>query len=388
MRTGPLTEPRFRLVLGGALVSYFGTWAHNLAARWTAATLSPSPLAVTAVEFLQLIPFVLLSIPAGKLADRLDRRRVLISTSLGLASVAALMAALAAIGVLSLPVLYLTTALMGVLGAFQGPAWQATVPRQVPDAEVPRAVALLSMSFNLARAVGPMLGAWLLGHGGAALAFATNAGSYLLIGGVLSRLPPQPPLPITTDVPGSPWDYAPLRRLYVLVFAFGLGAITTLSLLPIVARDALAGDATLYGRLLSSFGLGAVATGLLLSVRRGRPPLGPAAIAAALGCLGLGLATTPLTGMLAAALSGGGWIATQSSANGAVQLVAPAPIRARAMGTYLVAAVSGHTSGSLIWGLCAEHFGLFPTFLIAALWLCGMSVYAFRTSAELSCATS
>jgi MFS family permease len=357
----PLRHTRFRALWLAGLVSFLGTWVHNVAARWSAATLSPSPMAVSAVDALQLAPMVLLSLFAGTLADALDRRRLLIATHAGLAVVVATMGVLAAFERLTLPVLLSLTFLLGILGALNGPAWQATVPRQVPDEEVPKAVALMSTGFNLARAVGPAAGAWMLVAVGPAAAFFTNAASYMFIGLLLWRLPPQPPAVVTGPV-RSPLSEPGLVRLYVVGLAFGLFAMPSLSLLPVVARDALVGDAQSYGRLLSAFGLGAVSSGLLVAsaVQRfgNRPFIATTTVVSALGLFVLSSAHTLPQALVGAALSGMGWIGTISTVNAGVQMRAPAEVRARALAYYLTFAVGGQAVGSLFGGWMASHLGL------------------------------
>ncbi len=365
----PLAHSRFRALWLAGLVSFLGTWVHNVAARWTAATLSPSPLAVSAVDALQLVPMVLLSLFAGTLADALDRRRLLIATHAGLAAVVATMGVLAAMEALSLEVLLGLTFVLGVLGALNGPAWQATVPRQVPDDEVMKAVALMSTGFNLARAVGPAAGAWMLVTVGPAAAFFTNAASYTFIGLLLWRLPPQPPS-IHPGPVRSPLSEPGLVRLYVVGLAFGLFAMPSLSLLPVVARDALAGGAESYGRLLSAFGIGAVSSGLLVAtaIRRfgNRPFIAATTVVSAAGLAVLSVAHTMPAALVGAALSGMGWIGTVSTVNAGVQMRAPAEVRARALAYYLTFAVGGQATGSVLGGWLATHFGLAFTFRASA----------------------
>lgn len=342
-------------------MSFLGTWVHNVAARWTAATLSTSPLTVSAVDTLQLLPMVLLSLVAGTLADRADRRQLLIATHVGLTGVAALMGILALSGRMTLEVLLVSTFALGVLGALNGPAWQATVPRQVPDEEVPKAIALMSTGFNLARAVGPAAGAWMLVSVGPGAAFLTNAASYLVIGALLWRLPPQPPV-LHEGERASPITDPGLVRLYAVVAFFGLFAMPSLSLLPVVARDAVAGGAADYGRLLSAFGLGAVSAGLVVAsgARRfgNRPFITLTCLASAGGFWVVAHAETLAWAMAGAALCGVGWIGTISTVNAAVQMRAPAAVRARALAFYLTFAVAGQASGSFLGGWMASNLGL------------------------------
>ncbi len=357
----PLAHSRFRALWFAGLVSFLGTWVHNVAARWTAATLSPSPLAVSAVDALQLAPMVLLSLLAGRLADAHDRRNVLVATNTGLSLAALAMAGLAYAGALSLPALLALTGGMGVLGALNGPAWQATVPRQVPDEEIPKAVALMSTGFNLARAVGPGAGAWMLVALGPAAAFLTNAVSFLVIGALLWKLPPQPPSG-NHAAARSPLSEPGLVRLYVVALFFGLFAMPSLSLLPVVARDALHGGAASYGELLSSFGVGAVGAGLVVAsaVRRfgNRPFIALTCLLSAAGLGVLSVAVTLPVAVVGAGLAGMGWLGTISTVNAGVQVRAPPEVRARALAYYLTFAVGGQASGSLLGGWVASHFGL------------------------------
>lgn len=377
----PLRHPRFRSLWLAGLVSFLGTWTHNVAARWAAATLSAAPLAVSAIDTAQLAPMVLLTVAAGRLADRVDRRRLLVQTNLGLAACAGLMGAAAAADLLSLGVLYGVSIAMGVLSALNGPAWQATVPRQVPDHEVPAAVNLMSTGFNLARSVGPALGAWMLVEAGPAWAFWANAATYSLIAFLMARLPPQEISP-APEARARPWRVPALRRLYAAVFAFGLLAMPSLSLLAVVARDRVGGDASAYGTLLGAFGAGAVATGLLVAsatARFGRRFF----VAASIGLSALGLAVLSGADGLGPAIAGAlvcgaGWIGTLSTINAAVQLQAPPGGRGEILGAYLAAAVAGQATGSFVWGWAASPLGLEGALRACSLGLAVLSVLVWR----------
>lgn len=367
----PLRHPRFRGLWFAGLVSFLGTWVHNVAARWTAATLSDSPLAVSTIDTLQLLPMVLLTIAAGHVADNLDRRLLLVGVHIALATLATIMGAVAYTGHLGLPELFGLTACIGACGALNGPAWQATVPRQVPDEEVPAAVALMASGFNLARAVGPAAGAWILVHVGAAWAFWVNAASYALIGALLWRLPPQPVHPARGDT-RSPLHVPALRKLYLAVTAFGLFAMPSLSLLPVLARDELGGEASAYGELLAAFGLGAVSVGLVVAF--GARRFGTrvwVALTCLASALGLALLTRPGLAFVGAAICGVGWIGTLSTLNAAVQMRAPAAVRSRSLAWYLTFAVAGQSTGSFLGGWIATS-----TSLSTALWASSVGLVA------------
>lgn len=372
LRLGPLRHRRFRWLWFAGLASFLGTWTHNVAARWTAATLSVSPLSVTTVDTLQVLPVVFLSLGAGKLADSMDRRRLLITTHAILAAITALMGMFAVTGRLNLPILFALTALIGGFGALNGPAWQATVPRQVPDDEVPGAVALISTAFNVARTIGPAVGAWALLYFGSATAFFANSVSYVFIGLLMWRLPPQPPRPFEGRV-ASPLADPTLLQLYLVILVFGLLATPPLALLPVIARDALAGGARSYGGVLSAFGMGAACTGPFVAAasrRLGyRAFVASACAAGTAGLVALSLASTLPAAMLGASLCGSGWIAAVSTTNAKVNTHAPAAVRGRAMAFYITFAFSGQAGGSFIGGWVAQHAGLATALQIYAVLL-------------------
>lgn len=372
----PLRHDRFRALWLAGLVSFLGTWVHNVAARWTATTLSSSPLIVSAVDTLQLLPMVLLSLAAGSLADRTDRRRLLVLTHIGLGCVALSMALLAWQDALGLTSLLAFTFTIGLFGALNGPAWQATIPRQVPDDEVPRAVALMSTGFNLARAIGPGVGAWILVQAGAGWAFLVNAVSYLLIGTLIARLPPQPPAATGDD--RSPLGDPRLVRFYLVVLGFGLFAMPSLTLLPLVARGLEGGDAGTYGALLSAFGVGAVTTGLFVASSASRfgerPVIALTTATAGAGLAALATAHSLPQALLGAAVCGAGWIGTLSTVNAGVQMQAEAPVRGRALAYYLTFAVGGQATGSFLGGALAEAFGITAALQIHAFLLVILTV--------------
>jgi predicted MFS family arabinose efflux permease len=360
----------------GALGSFIGTWIHNTAARWTAVSLSDKAIVVGSLDFLAMAPLAFLAVPAGRLADTMDRRRFLLVTNTGLAISTALLAGVAYMGWLGVPNLLLLTLFSGVFSAFQTPAWQATVPRQVPDSLVPRAVALMSMGFNGARAIGPTLGAYLLQYTGAAFAFAINAATYIMVSLMLARLPPQPP--VAADSGESDFFQNPLlKRLLVLVFLFNIPAVSTITLLPVLAKTTFSGQVTSYGHLLGGFGVGAVGGALVLATRnlerRGRAMVGGSFLVS-LGSLILGVVEVEGLAIAGTFLCGIGWTFTLVNANALVQLRAPAAGRSRILAWYLSAAVFGQAGGSLLSGALADWIGAQSNYQVDAVLLVGMTV--------------
>src|SRR5262245_12400311 len=175
----PLREPTFRALWIAALASNIGTWIQDVAASWLMITLSPSPILVSLMQTASSLPFFLLALPAGALADVVDRRRLLIFSQSWMMTVAALLGALTLAGLITPAGLLGLTFALGLGAALNGPAWQATTPELVPREELPAAVALNGVGFNLARAVGPALGGFVVAAGGPPTAFLLNAASFL-----------------------------------------------------------------------------------------------------------------------------------------------------------------------------------------------------------------
>jgi MFS family permease len=269
----PLRRPLFRALWVATVVSNIGTWMQNVGAAWLMTALTPSPVMVALVQAATSLPVFLVGLPAGALADVVDRRRLLLWTQGWMLAAAAALGALALAGVITPWVLLLLTFALGLGAALNAPAWQAIVPELVPHADLPAAVALNSVGFNIARAVGPALGGAIVALAGARAVFLLNAASFLGVIGVLYRG--------QRAAPVSRWPaehvvgairaglryvrYAPtLRAVLVRGGIFILCGSALWALLPLVARNELGLNATGYGLLLGALGVGAIAGALLL----------------------------------------------------------------------------------------------------------------------------
>src|SRR4051812_21760769 len=192
----PLRNPLFRSLWIAAVVSYTGTWMQNVGAGWLMAVLTLSPLMVGLVQAANTVPVFLLILPAGALADILDRRRLLIATQAWMTIAAVVLGILTLAGLATPWVLLGFTALLGIGAVMNDPAWQAITPEVVSDDQLASAVALNSAGFNVARAIGPALGGLVIAAGGtllggmvarnmspaaagAGVAFLLNAASFL-----------------------------------------------------------------------------------------------------------------------------------------------------------------------------------------------------------------
>ena len=269
----------FALLWSATLVSNIGTWMHDVGAGWLMTTLNPSPAVVTLVQAATTLPVFLFALFAGTLADRIDKRRLLIVVNLALVVIIAGLAVLVASDRMTPGLLVGITFLIGTGAAFMAPAWQAVVPELVPRTHLQPAIALNSMGINISRAIGPALAGFLITAVGLAAPFAVNAASHVLI--IIALLFWRRPEPKPVTLPPEPIGAAmitglrhaahngPLKATLVRAASFFVFASAYWALLPLVARDMPGGGAELYGFMLAAIGAGAVTGALLLPrVRR------------------------------------------------------------------------------------------------------------------------
>lgn len=367
----PLRYPVFRAVWVASTLSNLGGLIQSVGASWMMLSIARSADKVALVQASVALPVMMLSLFAGAMADNLDRRKVMLVAQVFMLLVSVSLAVCAWTEALSPWLLLCFTFLIGCGGAFNAPAWQASVGDMLPRPQLPAAVALNSMGFNIARSVGPAIGGAIVAAAGAAAAFAVNAVSYLGLIVVLARWRPAPsPQLLPRETLGvavaagiryasmSPIIRAVLGRSLV----FGIGGSVVAALLPLVAKTLDEGGPLTYGSLLGAFGIGAVA-GALLSARLRRLLSTEAVVrgssltfAIAVGSVGVST-YLPLT-LLMLLVAGAGWVLALSTFNVAVQLSAPRWVVARALSLYQMAAFGGIAAGSWLWGAVAASEGL------------------------------
>ncbi|HMA37118.1 MAG TPA: MFS transporter [Chloroflexia bacterium] len=380
----PLGQAVFRSIWIALVASNIGTWMQSVGAAWLMTELTPSPLLVALMQTATSLPILLLGLPAGALADVVDRRRLLLVTESWLLLVALTLGVLTLAGAMSAWTLLVLIFLMGVGGALDGPAWQAVVSDVVERPDLPAAVALNIVGFNMARAIGPALGGLVVAAAGPGAVFLLNAASFLAVLGViyrwrhtraLSAAPPEAMLGATLTGMRYVRHAPALQAVLVRVGAFIFGASALWGLLPVVARHELGLDATGYGLVLGSLGAGAVGGALLLPRLRRVLPLDRLTGAATLVFAGatLALAYLRFTPLVLVSMIGGGvaWMAMTSSVNGAMQTAAPAWMRARAVSLYIMVFQGGMAVGGFAWGALAQQFGAGTALAGAALALVG-----------------
>ncbi len=366
----PLRHKVFRQFWAASQVSNFGGLVQSVGAAWLMTSLTTSPSMIALVQTSSTLPIMLFSLSAGALADNYDRRQImLIAQALMLVASVALVAA-AYSGILTPWTLLGFTFLIGLGTALNNPSWQAALGDIVPRENLPEAVSLNSMGFNLMRSIGPALGGVIVATAGAAAAFAVNAVSYLPFLATLILWRPAVRPTIVPRESFGPAVGAGLRyvamspnllKVMLRGLLFGLGAISVLALLPLVARDLVQGGAFTYGIMLGAFGLGAIGGGLLNATLRQRMT-NEGLVRAAFACFGLGVLILSQSRMLwvslpAIMLTGACWVLALSLFNVTVQLSSPRWVVGRALSLYQMATFGGLAIGSLIWGALAETIG-------------------------------
>jgi MFS family permease len=387
----PLRHPAFRALWIANLASNTGLWIQNTGAGWMMTSLAPSPVMVSLVQAAAMLPVFLFALPGGALADVLDRRSALIAAQLWIAAAGLLLAALAAAGLLGAWGLLALTFAIGAGTAVVFPAWAAATPELVPREDMVQAVALNGVGFNLARALGPALGGFVLAAAGPAAAFALNALGFLaLLWALVAWRRPAPPrsglpperLPSAVRA-GVRFALAvPAMRAAILrACAFFLFASAVWALLPLVVRERLGLGPAAFGLMLGVAGCGAVAAGVAMPALRARLPQGRLVFFASL----LAYAATALLGLaphwapaaLAMLLFGAAWLAAGSTLGVAAQLTAPAWARARALGVYHLSFFGALALGSALWGWVGTRAGV-PVALALCAGLGAMAAAAVR----------
>ncbi len=377
---GPFRHPAYAVIWIATVVANIGSWMYVAAAGWLMTSLDPSALTVSLVQVADGLPMLLLAIPAGALADIVDKRRLLIAVEIGIAIVSSTFAILVWFELVTAFSLLGFMFLIGAGAALTAPAWQSIVPMLVPKPDLPKAVAANSVGVNISRAIGPALGGGLIAVSGIAAPFGINGISNIgTIGALLWWRPPPPP---ASNLRAENLFGAmragirharanpPLRATLVRALAFFPFGSAYWALLPLVSRTQIDGGPKLYGLLLGAIGVGAVAGASLM--HRLRVALGADGLVAA-GTVGTaaalvlyGFASEPSAAIIASLLAGMSWIAVLASLNVSAQVALPNWVRGRGLAIYVTFMFGGLSIGSAVWGEVAEWLGLRAAHLIAA----------------------
>lgn len=375
----PLRAPVFRALWLAAVASNVGTWMHNVGAEWQMTTLAPTPFLVALMQTAETAPTFLMALPAGALADIVDRRRLLLAAQAWMLVAAVALAAVTLLGLTTPAVLLLLTFALGLGAALNAPAWQAIVPELVSRDDLPGAVSLNSVAYNIARAVGPALGGLVVAAAGPWAVFLLNSFSFLGVIVVIYRWRREAALSVapTERLAGAIRAglryarHAPeLRNVLLRTGVFASAASALWAMLPLLARRELGLGAVGYGVLLGGLGFGAIAGAFILPrVRRGLSVnLLVVAATVIFAAATAALAATENYWLLWAAMAAGGlaWMAAMSSFNVGAQTVVPEWVRARALALYLLVFFGSLAAGAAAWGALAERVGIHAALYAAA----------------------
>jgi MFS family permease len=377
----PLREPLFRSLWIAAVISYTGSWMQNVATGWLMTSLTSSPMWVALVQVVVSLPVLLIALPAGALADIIDRRKFLLFTQASMVAAASVLGVMTLTRTVTPEILLVFTFLLGVGAVMNDPAWQSLTPDLVPPTKLAAAVALNSAGFNIARAVGPALGGLVIatmgsGTAGSGWAFLLNAVSFF---GVILFLYVWKPAKAErrngttsfTEAIAIGLRYARqeprIRTVLVRTLMFSLFASAFWALLPLIASRF---GAEGFGAMLAFFGLGAlVGAGVLALARRRLSPDAVIVYATLIFAIALcGLVRSPSLAVASAfsAAAGLAWISILATLSLAAQTVAPAWVRARVISMYVLVLQGGLALGSAVWGAMASSAGVQFTLTFAA----------------------
>ena len=375
----PLRHTVFRRIWLASLLSNLGLLIQGVGAAWAMTQMTSSADKVALVQTALMLPVMLISMPAGAIADMYDRRIVaLVSLSIALVGATAL-SVLAWLGLVTPEVLLAFCFIVGSGMALFGPAWQSSVSEQVPAETLPSAVALNGISYNIARSFGPAIGGVIVATSGAVAAFAVNALLYIPLFIVLflwrrtsepSRLPRERLNRAIVSgvryIANSPSIRIVLGRTLVT----GLIGGSVSALMPLVARDLLHGGAQTYGIMLGAFGMGAVVGALNIGELRKRMSGEAAVRACTLTMAGaiaaVALSREPVLTAAALVVAGAAWMLAVALFNIGVQLSAPRWVAGRSLAAFQASIAGGIAIGSWGWGRLTDAAGVETALLVSA----------------------
>ncbi len=352
---------------------------HETGAQWLMTSLDPSPEMVAAVRTAMTIPVFCLALPAGVWADQFDRRYWLIASQSLLILIASLMAVLAIFDLITPALLLVLTAAMGIAMILNQPAWQALTPELVPPALIPSAVQAGSVSFNLARSLGPLAAGLLIASFGVGATFLFNAISFLGVIAVLLVWRPELESKSNRATPEFMNELrkgvflignsANIRNVLLRVFVFALSGSILWSLLSLVATEKLAFQERGFGFCLGLIGLGAVTGAWFLPAIRenhsSEAIMRLAQFVFAAICILIGLTQSAVVILPGLLLVGACWMTTMTTLNATAQVYLPSKFRARGMAAYMMAFSLGIAMGSATWGWLAWWQGISTAFVVA-----------------------
>jgi MFS family permease len=379
--------PDFRLLWIGAFTSSIGTAMQQVAQSWLVLEISNSPFLLGLDAFLGSIPIFLFTLIGGVVADRMDRRRLLILSQVIQLTCAFLLASLIYLHVVRIWHILSLSFVVGTAQAFGGPAYQALVPSLVEPEDLPNAIALQSIQFNLARVVGPIIGGVTFTKLGYVWCFSLNGFSYIaviisLVLLTIRFIPAKAEVSMMTSMKqGIAFirNQSAMEALIVLAFCMTFLGIPLLTFLPVFTKSVFREGPSTFTTMLSVFGAGSVIGALMVAgmgniQNKGRIALGM------LVCLGVTMAAFALSKVLIFSylllfLAGVALISVFAMISSLVQLITGNEMRGRVMSVYNVAFRGGMPIGSLVTGWLVPRFTAPLVLAVNGTLLCVLGLY-------------
>ena len=371
----------------GACLSSVGTWMQKLAQSWLVFELTNSAWSLALDAFLGEIPIFLFSLIGGVVADRMDRRKLLLISQFIQMTCAITLAALLFRGAVRVEFIYCLSFIVGTAQAFGGPAYQSIIPSLVPKDDLQNAIALNSIQFNLARVIGPVIGGIAMAQLGAAWCFTLNGLSFIAVIISLLMLPARLPIGAKKESPLDAMkggiafvrDREGMLALIVLAFLMTLLGLPLVTFLPVMARDVLHLGADAYSTLLSISGLGSVTGALIVASMSNIKSKGRAAllILTLLGGITIAFSASKIfwVSCVILFLGGAALISVFTLVASLVQLQTTDDMRGRVMSVYNVAFRGGMPFGNLTSGRLMELHGAPFILAINGTLLIALAVY-------------
>jgi MFS family permease len=370
-----LRLPGFRPVWFADFISNLGFFAQSVGAGWLMTSLTRDAHVIALVQTASALPLFLVAIPSGVLADLVDRRGLIRTMNAIMVLIAGVLAVLTMLDVITPVTLLVATFALGLADAIQEPAWGALIPEIVSESDLPSAIALNGINFNLSRVVSPPVAGLLVAVFGPAIAFAVNAASFVPTVFVMH---PQDTTRRVTMIAfregfektlGLVRTSVPVRDVLLRNAAFGTCSSVIFALLPLYVRVTLHANSTEFGLLFGAIGAGSVAVAQVLGQLRARFGVPNSILLGTivLGCsiIALGCSNSMIVAYLALFVAGFGWLTVLSSLNTAIQFAVPPEHRASGFSLYLVTSQGISAFGSAAWGAFAASFGSNAAFICA-----------------------
>lgn len=382
-RVGPFTPLRhglFRRIWTASLFSNFGQLIQGVGAAWAMTELTGRADMVALVQSATFAPMMLLSLFSGAIADSYDRRKIALF-ALSTALVGALgISLITMLGMLTPAWILVSCFVVGTGMALFGPAWQSSVGEQVPARELPQAIALNSISYNIARSFGPAIGGLLVASAGVIAAFVFNALAYIPLIVVMmfwrrpaetSRLPPEALGRAIISGARFVLHSPPIRTVLIRTTLISITGAAASALMPLVAHELLGGDADLYGLLLGGFGVGAVIGALALSSIKERMSdersVSLFCLLTGAAMIGVGFSRDILLSSILLGCAGMGWMVAVALCNINIQMSSPRWVTGRALAACMTSITGGATVGSWAWGKVATAEGTGFALIVAGI---------------------